>query len=241
MREMDSEPNYLDFVNEVGRVRIATAGRERLPLEVRFEIAGRVAWLRGELQRLDKVLGLTYPPITVYPVCWILEVPSGPVHAGVRPVRRQADSWYLGVDVSAASLLAFPDAILRGILAHEFRHYVHDTLMIHEAVLSGNSSLTTVGREPQTFDEYRRLEPERQVPEHWLGEELAALARRAERSTDPEVISGLASLKTEWLERGYPAEVFDRKYQTSGYIVLDTTAVAWAAEHERRTTEDTRR
>lgn len=234
--------DHLNFVNEIGRVRLATGGAERLPLEVRFEIAGRLRWLRAELPRLDEVLGVTYPPITVYPVCWILEVPSGPVHAGARPVRREAGSWYLGVEVSAASLLAFSDEICRGLLAHEFRHYVHQTLLIHDAVSSGKRSLTRGEmREPQTFTEYRRLEPETQVPEHWLGEELAALARRAEHHTDPEVMSGLARLRTEWLDRGYPAERINRNYQTDGYIVLDTSVVERAAEEERRTTEDTRR
>ena len=238
---MDNMIDPLNLVNEVGRVRLAADGAERLSLEVRAKIAGRIRWLRAELDRLDDVLKLTYPPIRVYPVCWVCAKPTGPVHAITRPVLRQPGRWYLGVDLSAASLLAFSDEIVRGILAHEFRHYAHQTLMIHAAVLAGKRSLDYGGtRQPHTFTEYRHLEPETQVPEHWLGEQLAALARRAELSTDAEVMSGLAWLKTEWADRGYPVEMLNRDSVTDGHITLDTSVVERAAEDERRTTEDTR-
>src|SRR6187399_2494293 len=100
------------------RIRVL---QHALPLDVAFRIAGRVAWLRQELLRLDSKLKLTYPPLEIVPVFLYQVFADGSAmqlhgRVGLRPYSDEVTATYT-VQLPAPTLLEFDDDLIRGILA----------------------------------------------------------------------------------------------------------------------------
>jgi hypothetical protein len=192
------------------RVRMMR-GTPPLPLDVATAVAGRVRWLRQELPAIDAELRLTYPPIEIFPVCWMNVLADGT--SGFVPARVDVSAQQncLVVQVSAAALLKYEDDLVRGVLGHEFLHVVYYTSKIAAHAASGDGSRVSVGVTDPAYDEswdgYHRADVAVQAsPSEWLSERLRRLVARLDDEDDPAVFAAQRAILETWVTGGLPTE-----------------------------------
>jgi hypothetical protein len=206
-----------------------------LPLDVAATLAGRVRWLRREVEVLDAEIGVKYPPVEIVPVFWLHELRDGTmgdVPGRVTPRPYDTSNRYV-VQIAAPALLEYGDDFIVGVLAHEFLHVVFDTLNVaHRA--QANPSVRTIRRPGEkeyagSWSDYRRIDAEWQVePGTWLTPRLQRLAALAEAIGAAFVDAAVARIKSNWIDKGLPVERIDLKFEVHG-IALDPAIIERAA------------
>ncbi len=202
-------------------------------MALRAHLLPRVRTLREIVPRLDRELGLSVPPIEVVPECWHQSPADGNTgfaHASVFPSDRSAVRVFT-VRMSGASLVAFDDDLIQGILAHEFLHYVWDTIKLASRISGASETVDLMDHEYDTsFDSSRERDVLLQVnPDEWLSPRLIQLCKRAEDSDDPAVDKAMEAL-VRWYQEGLPTTAVDTGYRTRGRFCLDDRVVARAHE-----------
>ncbi len=220
-----------DFAQELARRgRVSIRGGN---MALRAHLLPRIRGLRDIVSQLDHELGVSVPPIEVVPECWHQSLGDGSAgfaHASVFPVERDSVRVF-SVRMSGASLAAFDDDLIQGIIAHEFLHYVWDTITFGSKVSEGSGTMDLMVHEYETtFDSRRERDVLLQVdPDEWLSPRLIRLCRRAEDSKDPAVDTAMEAL-VRWYEDGLPATTVSTGYATRGRFCLDDRVVAKARE-----------
>ena len=138
----------------------------------------------------------------------------------------------MGVEISGASIRVLSDELIQGVLAHEFLHYVHATLSIHQSRHSGSVAIGPGVGYLNNWSTHRRHDASTQVsPEEWLSKRLAGLAERIEDDSSIEITEALSWLWTGWVEADYPVERGVRQIDEPQLtMVIDEDSIARAMD-----------
>ena len=219
--------------DDITRVRLIKPSAGPLAEFLGARLFARTQTLRGRVADLDRELGFRYPTIEIIPVCFRTSADKDAVVFARTTYRCFEGTTRIVVQVSALTIVGFSDDEVDGVLAHEWLHYVWQTIEFAKAVRptpTGDliSSPNDSTNDAVSFDEYTRDDSQRQVEDSsWLSERLARLCRRITHSGPGE--SGLLAYR-EWLRLGYPTEMMSLSHRFTGSIDLDETLVARAGE-----------
>ncbi|MBI2862621.1 MAG: hypothetical protein HYX89_07365 [Chloroflexi bacterium] len=132
------------------------------------------------------------------------------------------------IQVCAPTLLACDDSeILDAIVAHEFLHYVRDTIRFYsQATVSADGTVRSEA--PDEFTDYlaseeaySRIDPQLQVGQGpWLSTRLIAAVNRLEHTAVDEQDHIVQWTCEHWLGKGYPVQVMDPDYRFRGPLSL---------------------
>lgn len=227
---------FKDDIVRVGRVRLIEFPGKLDPSMIRT-ISERSELLEKRINDIDAEIGFTYPPIEILPRC-ILTPWGGDVIFAQKSFRRFAEEGYIVVQLSAPTILAFTDERLDAILAHEFLHYVWDTINFLSAATPEAEGILvsrTIDEHPdymKSSESYPGLDSDQQAVDlDWLPARLVVLCRRLSGSEkDLFIESQMLDVFREWLRRGYPTEKLDPDYRYLGPLNLDEAVIGRAKQ-----------
>jgi hypothetical protein len=207
--------SYAAVMHKSGRVKVL---KSDIGLSSRIE--SRAKWLRRKcLPRLDDELGVSFPLVVVHPVLWrfSLQGAEGTAHGGVKPFLTAAGN-VIAVHLSAASLLAYPDRLVDGILAHEFLHYV----WITGQIASGQTDLCADNYSGDFAQYVARDRLDAADPTEWLTERLKQATSTVEQGPDDHAARWMVK---HWAQAGAPVEMLEVGFSAEGEYLLDATIV----------------
>jgi hypothetical protein len=218
---MDSD--YLALVSKLRRVRRET--KTLLPAGLNAQLLGRIEWLRRTVLRLDTELGVTFPLIVVGTAFRQHSFPDGStgiVHSAVGPFPSKWGAVW-SVWLNPASLIALEEEAIEGVLAHEFLHYVWESIRTSEGLM--DSTTDALDRD---YAYYKGRDQEAMVTEsHWLTPRLWSLKARAEAIDASLEGAQLRDwILNEWKPVGAAVELIDPRYKCAGKIMVDEDLVA---------------
>jgi hypothetical protein len=220
------------------RVKVLSADPP-LPPDIRTAIAGRAAWLRDELPRLDAQLGVCYPPVEIVPVFWrhtLLDGTPGAISGRLTVVSTEAVRYY-AVQVTAPYLLEADDDLVRGVLAHEFEHYVHNTLETHRRSRAGEREVIDFAASKRDYQpsraHYQQIDRARRRTE-CLPDALRTLKAQAGNDRDSVVTRVWAAVWANWVKAGLPTEQqVNLDVQRGSPITLDKCVIERFSSEQR--------
>jgi hypothetical protein len=228
--------SFKDEIVKVGRVRLFGFPGQ-LDSSMAHTIRERSELLAKRINDVDAEIGFTYPPIEILPYC-ILTPWEGDVIFARKSFRNLEEEGYIVVQLSAPTILAFPDEQLDAILAHEFLHYVWDTINFLSAAAPGTQGVlvsTPEDKHPdymKSSESYEAIDLDQQaVDSDWLPARLVVLYRRLSGSKKDLFIEGcMLDVFREWLRRGYPTKKLDPDYRYKGPLNLDEAVIERARQ-----------
>lgn len=224
---------FKDNVVKIGRVRLV-GFPDSLPPSLVRRIRERSEFLANRIDNLDAEIGFTYPPIEITPRC-IVGPWEGHVVFARKSFRTFNETGYIIVQISAPSILAFSADRIDAILAHEFLHYVWDTInfLSYATEINGVLVSNVIDEHPdymKSEESHDVLDSERQaVDVNWLPMRLVELHRRLSGPNKNLFIKpSMLEVFEKWLRRAYPTEKIDPDYRYRGPLNLDDALVARA-------------
>jgi hypothetical protein len=226
-----------DFTALIGRLkRVQVEHCADLEVGVAAQIAGRTRWLRHTcIPRFDAELHVTFPLVVIKPVCWFHELgdgSSGMVKGRVGPFQTVNGAVW-AVELSCVVMLEYSDAMIEGVLAHEFLHYVWLTKEMAAQAENGANKID-LGSDAYVKDytHYRRIDANRAVhADKWLTSRLLDLMTAIEASESSLIRTAHARIAKNWIEpRLVPVERLDPTFSYDGTFVLDEELMRQAIE-----------
>lgn len=208
-----------------GRVRVER--RSGIGTDVRVRMAAAAQTLRHTvLPRLDSELGVTFPLVSIAPVCWFHQMADGDgglVSGRVGPLAC-GDRFVFGVLVCATPLLEYPEPLIEGVLVHEFLHYVWWTRRVEAAQRGGEATidLSNDGLY-RDYAYYRQHDGDRAAdPSTWLSARLRFLLGQVEDENSPELKAARERVAVKWVKPGLlDVEPVSLQFAVNGTFVLD--------------------
>jgi hypothetical protein len=227
-----SAATFKDEIVKIGRVRLVgfPGALDRCIIR---KIRVQAERLARRIDKIDSEIGFTYPPIEILPVCLLAPWEDSVVFAK-KSFRCFEEEGFIVVQVSAPTILAFTREPLDAVLAHEFLHYVQDTIsFMSTATREGGSGILISRTEDQhpeymkSEDSYETLDLQMQAADRdWLPARLLALHRNLSGpNKDLFVKSSMLDAFREWLGKGYPSERFDPDLRYQGPLNLDDAVI----------------
>ncbi len=176
----------------------------KLPDYVMKGFYEKLPMLDRAISSVEMASGIDYPPISFEPSLSIIKYPSATfsraiIYASTR-IKKLNGSYALCVEMSLPFLLCAKEDMLRACVAHEFLHYVFNTIAI-----AGKAFATLSGERLDTPEVHIAYDDTHIVePEEWLADQqLIDLINRyinpviADRELESDV-------KNKWIDAGLP-------------------------------------
>jgi hypothetical protein len=188
---------FLDRVNEFHEKGL-------LPDHVMKVFYDKLPMLERAVSSVERASGIDYPAISFEPTLSIIKYPSATfsraiIYASTR-IKKLNGNYALCVEMSLPFLFSAREDMLRACIAHEFLHYVFNTIAI-----AGKAFATLSGERLDTPEVHIAYDDTHIVePEEWLADQqLIDLIKKhinpviADRELETEI-------KSKWIDAGLP-------------------------------------